>query len=267
MSLRQRVKAFALAHTSPKSPASNGPHLFRAGGESLDPGRNKAEKPLDRVERPGLSVRQQQPAGHRIEPFQILEQACDLGRVLALPVVKQHVAAKVRVAAEDLVRSFSGQDDLVAGVAHGAAQQVFGDAVGIEAERLRLRDRIGKMIGQIVLPDRDGEEFRAGLRRHLPGFSFLVIFGAVEGQGEGANRFAVMSRRQAEDRTGVEPAAEVAADRNVGAQTDANRLFQREAELRGVVGIGTLGVALRRLSDSRNPNIGCTCTCLSVAIR
>ena len=110
----------------------------------------------------------------------------------------------------------------------------------IETECLRLRYRIGKMICQIVLPDRDGAELCTCLRGHLSGNLALIIFGAVEGQGEGAYRFAVMSRRQAEDRTGVESPAEVTADRNVGAQTDSNGLFQRETELRRPVGIGTL---------------------------
>ena len=49
----------------------------------------------------------------------------------------------------------------------------------------------------------------------------------------------MMSRRQAEDRTGVEAAAQITADRNVGAQADANRLLQCETELGRPVGIGT----------------------------
>src|SRR6266550_1560254 len=96
------------------------------------------------------------------------------------------------------------------------------------------------MVGQIVLPDRDGEEFRAGLRRHLPCFLLLVVIGVVEGQGEGANRYGMMPRRQAENRTGVEAATEVTTHRNVGPQTDAYRLLQRTAKLGGVVGIGVL---------------------------
>ena len=54
-------------------------------------------------------------------------------------IVEQHVAAEMRIAAEDLVRALAGDDDLVAGIAHRAAQQIFGHAVGVEAERLAVR--------------------------------------------------------------------------------------------------------------------------------
>ena len=256
MSLKKARKPSRWPNFSQEVPGQQGPHFLRTGGERLDPGGNKAKQPLDGVERPGLSVRQQQAAGHGIEPRQLVEQAGDHRRVLSLPVVEQHVAAKECIAAEDLIRSFSGEDDLVAGVAHGAAQQVLRHAVRIEAERLRLCYRIGKMICQIVLPDRDGAELRTGLRSHLRGDLSLVIFGAVEGQREGADRFAVMSCRQAEDRTGVESAAQVTADRNVGAQANANRLFQRETELRRPVGIGTLRCGMVGAADSENPNTG-----------
>ena len=239
MSLKKARKPSRCPNVLEKISSQQGPHLDRTGGEGFDPGRDKAEKSLDAVEWPGFAVRQQQPTGHRIEPFQILEKARDHIRILSLPVVKQHVAAKVRIAAQDFIRAFSGDDDLVAGVAHGTAQQVLGDAMSIEAKRLGLQDGIGKMIGQIVLPDGDGEEFGSRLRGHLARFFFLVVVGVVEGQGEGTNRFGMMSRRQAEDRTGVEPATEVTTHRNVGAQTDANRFLQRLTKLGGVVGIGT----------------------------
>ena len=62
----------------------------------------------------------------------------------------------------------------------------------------------------------------------------------VEAKREGANWVGMMSRRQPENRTGVEPAAEVAADRNVGAQANAHGLLQREAELLRPFCIGAL---------------------------
>ena len=188
---------------------------------------------------PGSPCGSSSPRDTGIEPFQIVEKARDHIRVLSLPIVKQHVAAKVGIAAQDFIRAFSGDDDLVTGVAHGTAQQVLGNAMSIDAKGLGLQDGVGKMIGQIVLPDGDGEEFGSRLGGHLARFFFLVVVGVVEGEGEGANRFGMMSRRQAEDRTGVEPATEVTTHRNVGAQTDANRFLQRLTKLGGVVRIGT----------------------------
>src|SRR5215471_13802783 len=44
-------------------------HFCRSGGESLDPGRNKAQNPLYVIERFCFSVWQKQPARDRIEPF------------------------------------------------------------------------------------------------------------------------------------------------------------------------------------------------------
>ena len=177
------------------------------------------------------------PRGHSIESGQFVEQAGDHCRILAFSVEEQHVAAKERVAAENLVRSFAGEHDLVAGVAHGAAQKVSRDAVRVDAKRLRLHYCIGEVIGQIVLPERNGTELCPRLRGHLPGDFPFVIFGPIEGEGEGANWCAVMPRGQAEDRRGIEPATQIAADRNVGAQANANGLVKHETELGGPVSV------------------------------
>ncbi len=131
----------------------------------------------------------------------------------------------------------------------------------------RLQDRVGKVIREIVLPDGDREKFRAHLGRHLARFFLLVVVGAIEGQGEGADRIGMMFRREPENRAGIETAAEITAHRNVGAQAEANRFLQRMTEFRGIVGIGTLGRVPGRPLDNRNPNIGCSWTCLSVASR
>ena len=104
-------------------------------------------------------VGQQQAARDRVARRPARSRSCcDRRRVLALRVVQQHVAAEVRVAGQDLVGAFAGQDDLVAGVAHGPAQQVLRDAVRVEAERLGLPDRVGEVVGEVGLPDRDRVE-------------------------------------------------------------------------------------------------------------
>ena len=96
------------------------------------------------------------------------------------------------------------------------------------------------MIRQIVLSYGNGKEFGADLRRHLPCLVFLVVVSSIKGQGERADRVRMMFRRKAEDGAGVQTAAEVTTHRDVGAQAEANRFFQRLTEFRGVVGIGAL---------------------------
>src|SRR5215475_963380 len=144
----------------------------------------------------------------------------------------------MRIATEDLVRSFSRKDDLVARIANRAAQEILGHPVGIEAKRLRLQDRIRKMIRQIVLPDGNGMELGADLGRHLPGLCFLVVLGPVEGQSEGSDGVRAVPSGKSEHRAGIEPATEIASDGNVGAQANADGLLQSLAKLRGVVGVG-----------------------------
>ena len=69
------------------------------------------------------------------------------------------------------------------------------------------------------------------LRGHLAAHRSFVVVGAVEGQREGADRIAMMARGEAEHGAGIEAAAEIAADRHIGAQPEANRLFQRVPKL------------------------------------
>jgi hypothetical protein len=70
----------------------------------------------------------------------------------------------------------------------------------IDAQGFRLMYGIGEMIRQIVLTDRDGQEFSACLARHLFGNFSLVIFGTIKSEGEGAHRPVMMPRRQTEHR-------------------------------------------------------------------
>ena len=152
--------------------------------------------------------------------------------------MEQHVAAEVRVAGQDLVGALAGQHDLVAGVAHGPAQQVLRHAVRVEAERLGLPGRVGEVVGEVGLADRDRVEVGPGVRRHLAGDRPLVVVGPVEGQREGPDRIAAVRRRQAQHGAGVDPAAEVAADRHVGPEAQPDRLVQRVPEPLGVLGVG-----------------------------
>src|SRR5262249_2557304 len=66
------------------------------------------------------------------------------------------------------------------------------------------------------------------------------VLSPVEAEREGANGVGVVSRRHPQHRTGVEPAAQIAANRNVGAEADAHGLFQHRAQFGGPVGITAL---------------------------
>ena len=146
----------------------------------------------------------------------------------------------MRVASEELVGAFAGEDYLVSCVANGAAEEIFGDAVGVDAEGLGLEDGVGEVVGEIVLMDGYGEEVGAGSGRHLFRLFLLVVLCTVEGEGEGADGFRVMFRREAEDGAGVEAAAEIAADGDIGAKTKPHGFLEDVAKFGGVVGIGAL---------------------------
>ena len=79
---------------------------------------------------PGNSSSAGLPGGNKhaardsIGGFELLEQKLGLRRVLTLCVVRKHVRAEVNITAENLIRTFAGIDDLVAGIAHRAAEQI-----------------------------------------------------------------------------------------------------------------------------------------------
>src|SRR5262245_32083226 len=108
----------------------------------------------------------------------------------------------------------------------------------IDAKRLGMRDGIGEMIRQIVLLDGDRVELGAGLCRHLPGDWFLVILLPVETQGEGPYGAGMVLCCETKHRAGVQAAAQVTSNGNIGAKTNANRLLQTVSELVGPIGIG-----------------------------
>ena len=110
--------------------------------------------------------------------------------------------------------------------------------MGVDEERLGLPDRVGESVGEVGLPDRDRMEVGPGVRRHLAGDGPLVVVGPVEGQREGPDRLGQVRRGQTQHGAGVEPAAEVAADRHVGAKAEPDRLVQGVAEPLGVLGVG-----------------------------
>jgi hypothetical protein len=56
--------------------------------------------------------------------FEFLKKAQGLRLVQALGVVHKHICTEVNIIADNLVGTFTGEDDLIAGIA-GAAQQEF----------------------------------------------------------------------------------------------------------------------------------------------
>ena len=81
--VEERAEPLALRRTcSRKSPASTG-RIFSARAENVSIQEGQTQSALRRRAAP-LAVRQQQAAGDRIEPFQLLEQSRDRARILAL---------------------------------------------------------------------------------------------------------------------------------------------------------------------------------------
>ena len=138
------VLAFAVPVLLLKPAGQQRPQLHRPRRKRLNPRRHVAQHALHRIQVADLAVRQQQPAAHLVVIVEPPQQFLNFIRILPLAVVQQHVAAEVRIAAQNLVRSLSGEHHLVACIAHRAAQQILRDTVRIDARRLCLCDGIGE---------------------------------------------------------------------------------------------------------------------------
>ena len=110
----------------------------------------------------------------------------------------------------------------------------------IHAERLRLQNRIPKILSQVILADRNGIELRSGQRSHLPRDWSLIVGDIVKRQRECANRIRMMARSKAKYRARVQPAAQINAHRHIRAQPYPYRLLQLVTKLRRIVGIASL---------------------------
>ena len=71
--------------------------------------------------------------------------------------------------------------------------------MGIDAKRFGLVDCIGKVVSEVPLFDGNGIELSLRQRGHFTGDGALVVVGALEGEGEGANGLRMMTRSEAED--------------------------------------------------------------------
>jgi hypothetical protein len=144
--------------------------------------------------------------------------------------LQQHVRAEVDVTAQNLIRTFARVDDLVAGRAHRAAEQELRQAVTVVKERFSVPDRVGEMVRQVGLSNRDGAKICSGPLRHLASDVPFVVGRLIEGEREGLNGRVRLPRSKAEHRARVEPAAQVTAHRHVGAHPQAHRFFEDGGE-------------------------------------
>src|SRR5258708_6244148 len=76
---------------------------------------------------------------------------------------------------------------------------------------------------------------------HLWGDGTFVVIDVLKREGEGANWFGMMACGESEDGAGIEAAAEVNANGNIGAETNADGFFEDVAKLGSVVGVGSFG--------------------------
>ena len=162
--------------------------------------------------------------------LELRKQALDLRRVLSGAVIAQHVLAKMGIAREHLVGAFSGQDHLETGIAHGAAQHVLRDEVPVQTEGLGVVDRIGEIVGQRILADRNRHPFGARPARHLLGRDTLVIVFMIEAQREGADRIGPVTRGETQHGAGIDTAAEIATDRHVRTQAHFDGIVEKRRE-------------------------------------
>ena len=123
----------------------------------------------------------------------------------------------MQIAAQNLIRPFTGQDNFVTSFTYRPAQQVFGHTVRINAQRLRLQYRVCESICQIVLLNGNRKEFSLRLRRHFLGNFSFVVFRTVECQRKRADRALMVPCRKAQNCAGIDSTAEITTDRNIGA--------------------------------------------------
>src|SRR2546430_11320420 len=129
----------------------------------------EAERSLDGLEGEG---RTDHPAPERaVELVRLVERRDALPRHVGVRggVVQQQVPAKGRVAGQDLVRPLAREDHLEARVTHLLAEQVLGDAVGVEVDHLAVRDRVGIVPREHPLWHVEAVEVPASWGGHLPG--------------------------------------------------------------------------------------------------
>ena len=147
------------------------------------------------------------------------------------------------VAGEQLVAAFAGEHDL----------DVLAGELGHEIERhaRRVRDRLvlvpdqaGQRAEEVVLVDDDLVRVGLDRGRHLPRVIELAERALLESDREGLQRPIDHPRHQRGDGAAVETAGEEHAERHVGHQPDAHRLFEPGAELLHGVLLGELCEAL-----------------------
>src|SRR5262249_56497564 len=136
---------------------------------------NELEDAAQAVELLRLAMRKEQAARDLVSVLQAGEEALDVLGAARARAVQHQIAAEVRIAGEDLVGALAGEDDLVAALVDRAAEEELGDAVRIEAQRLAVPDRIGEVVGELIVADRDGVELGARARRHLGGDGQLLL--------------------------------------------------------------------------------------------
>src|SRR5947209_17645762 len=94
-----------------------------------------------------------------------------------------------------------------------------------------MKNCLGEMFCNIRLLDRDGMKICPCQRGHLRGNGTFVIVVLIEGKGERLNWSSSISRRKSEHRAGINPAAKIAADRDVSAHPQAHRLLEHISKL------------------------------------
>ena len=149
----------------------------------------------------------------------------------------------MRVAAENFIGAFAGEYDLVASVATARLKRYLATPWALTQNVSDCRIASAKWSARSPA-GWDGIELGASFRCHFPRFFAFVVFGAIEGEGEGANRIGMMLCGEAEDGAGVQAAAEIATDGNISAQAEPDGFFEDLAELVGVVGVERRGIAI-----------------------
>jgi hypothetical protein len=138
------------------------------------------------------------------------------------------------IAAENFIGPFSSYYDLVTAVSHQPREQIQGSRSRSQYRFLGVPDDVGKYLADLILAAPDLLVLGVQKAHRLRLERAFIEFGVVEGNREGAQPGVRKFLDQCRGERRVQPAAQVRANRDIGAQTDLCRVNQKLEEIFGV---------------------------------
>src|SRR3954447_10920835 len=98
--------------------------------------------------------------------------------------------------------------------------------MGVYKEHFSMPYGVAEVVRETSLGDGYRGELGAGSFRHLPCDRRLIVSAVLEGKRKSTNRRPSVASHQGQYTAGIDTAAQVAADRNIGPHTQADGFIQ-----------------------------------------